>query len=407
MYRELVIRGARPEDFDELVVAIATAFGDEGNPWPRDHVAIDPNHRPELHRLCVVDKQIVSAMRIVCQDVRYGHAVLRHTGVGDVGTLPECRKHGYSTLVLRDAIAHMEGIGGHFSMLYTGIQPFYERLGWASLPLRDDRFSIPGSSPETMSEWEGEVVEFDSSLHLRGYRKLYNEFNATRTATTVRCDRYWELRCAGKPRDDVLVAVADGEVQASAVFWIDAEGRKALTVPEYAWRHGAEGALEELIAELIQRGQAAGVATLVFDFDGDEAGRAIASRLAEPIEGREWTALMFRIVDLQGLLNAALPELSSRVAAVPESAHDARLRLAWDAQSAVLALNDGELAVTDGSEEAAADLKLNSAEIIQLIFGEGATAVQEHLSAAPDREQSLARALFPGERIVVWDTDSF
>ncbi len=423
MSGEPTIRGATPEDFEEIVVTTATAFGNEGSRWPEEHVARDPNHRPELHRLGEVDGKIVSAMRIVCQDVRYGRAILKHTGVADVGTPPEHRKRGYSTMVLKDAIAHMERLGSHFSMLYTGIQPFYERLGWAILPMREERFNISGATPQASSRWNGEVVQFDASRHLAAYRELYDHFNATRTATTVRGDRYWELRLTGsKRRDDVLVAVADDAVQASAIFKVHTK-RSTLDVPEYAWRTGAEDAFEALVAELMRRGQEAGVETLACDFGSDSAGRAVMSRLAEPAEVKEWTSLMFRIIDLAGLLQAAVPELSKRAAKAPRGAAGARLRLSWQTQSApgrdasgrpagtvrgaVLALDEGKLKVRGGSEDAGGQLDLDSAEMVQLIFGRGTAAVQDHLTTVPERERALVEALFPGERLVVWGTDSF
>ena len=399
MYGAPTIRGATPEDFEELVVVTATSFGDAGSRWPEEHVRRDPNHRPELHRLCEVDGRIVSAMRIVCQEVRYGCAVLKHTGVGDVGTLPEYRKRGYSTMVLRDAIRHMESLGSHFSMLYTGIQPFYERLGWASLPLWDDRFTISGAALPASPQWAGRVVQFDAEQHSRSYRELYEQFNATRTATTVREERYWKLRFA-EPRNDVLVAVADGQVEASAVFGIYEKSGRA-DVEEYAW--GTEGALEALLVELIRRGQEAGVGTLVCDFSGDAVAPWIAARLAEPIEPKGWTSLMFRIIDLPGLLRAALPELSWRVQGMAEAADGARLRLTWEQQSAVVALAGGKLTVTGGSEDPAAELKLSSGELVQLIFGEGAPVIR----TLPKKEYLLLQALFPGEQLVVWDTDSF
>ncbi|MGD8238456.1 MAG: GNAT family N-acetyltransferase [Armatimonadota bacterium] len=402
MYGEPTIRGARPEDFGEIVVATAIAFGDEGDRWPEEHVAKDPNHRPELHRVCEVDGKIVSAMRIVCQDVRYGRAVLKHTGVGDVGTPPEYRRRGYSTLVLRDAIAHMESLGSHFSILYTGIQPFYERLGWAILPAYEDRFDLTNAATEASSQWNGEMLAFDPAQHLDGYRELYEQFNATRSGTTVREDRYWELRFAEGPRDDVLVAVADGEVQASAVYEVH-EKQSTLRLYEYAGRAGAEDALEALLRELIRRGQGAGVQTLVADFSTDAVALWAAARLAEPMQPREVTHVMFRVIDLCGLLRAALPELSCRAAPVAEQADGARLRLTWEAQTAVLALDDGELTVTDSSENARAELDLSSEEIVRLIFGEGAPV----LPTMPRQAHLLLQALFPGEDLVVWDTDSF
>jgi hypothetical protein len=55
-------------------------------------------------------------------------------GIGGVGTLPEYRERGLATLLLEDAIAYMERKGHAISMLFTGINPFYAKLGWADFP---------------------------------------------------------------------------------------------------------------------------------------------------------------------------------------------------------------------------------------------------------------------------------
>jgi predicted acetyltransferase len=252
MTSEPVVRGATEQDFEEIVRMTATAFGDPSSDWPREHTEHDPNHTADLHRICVVDGRIVSAMLIAWHTVHYGSALLKHAGVGDVGTLPDERHHGYSTMVLKDAIAHMQRLGAHFSILYTGIQPFYERLGWAILPIEVPRFAFR-QREAAASDARAWVEDFDADRHLEGVRAVYNEFNARKTATTVRESAYWDLRFRRQPRPplhsvrpDVLVAGQSDAVGAYAI-WHARAG--VAEVHEYGWRKGCEEPLRTLFAE--------------------------------------------------------------------------------------------------------------------------------------------------------------
>ena len=51
-----------------------------------------------------------------------------------MGTLEKYRRNGYSSAVLRDAVGYMADEGYDLGLLFTSIQPFYARLGWAPFP---------------------------------------------------------------------------------------------------------------------------------------------------------------------------------------------------------------------------------------------------------------------------------
>ena len=53
-------------------------------------------------------------------------------GIANVATLPEFRGKGYSTACLKQTIAVMEGDAMDFSLLFTGINGYYERQGYIS-----------------------------------------------------------------------------------------------------------------------------------------------------------------------------------------------------------------------------------------------------------------------------------
>lgn len=394
-----IVRGAKPEEFDEVTTVIATAFGEATDDWPRRHVEQDPNHRPELHRVCVAEGKIVSALRIAWHQVRYGGAVLEHGGIADVGTPPDLRRQGYSTLCLQDAIAFMEQEGAHFSILYTGIQPFYERVGWAILPLQVPCYKLT----RTPERPEGvEVLAMSRKQHLDGVRAVYEAFNATRTATTVRSDRYWELRPPQEAVENWLVALADEQVAAYLCRTVH-EGM--MRVHEYGWLGGYRHALVALWAEAISQGREQGADRVACQLGTDRAAGDVLAELAEPAEAVRWEHVMLRVIDLVALLKAAetwLRERPHRGRSMPGSAV---VNLRWDQQVAGLRYENRLLSV--GPEITGRPvLEMTSAELVQLLFGDGLRGVPK-ARRLPQRERRLLEVVFPGEHFVFWETDAF
>lgn len=396
---EPVVRGATPEEFDEVAKVIATAFGEATDEWPWTHVARDPNHRPELHRICVADGKIVSALRIVRHQVHYGGAVLEHAGIADVGTPEEFRRQGHSTRCLQDAIGFMEQEGAHFSILYTGIQPFYARLGWAILPHQVPCYELT-KAPEAV---EGvEVCTMDREAHLAGVRSVYDAFNATRVATTIRSDAYWELRPSQEALPNWLVALTDGEVTAYLCGVVHDE---VLGVREYGWLGGYRQSLEALFGEAIRRGLKEGAKRLTCQLGADRAARDVLTGLAAPAEAVRWDHVMVRVVDLQGLLKAAelwLRERPHRARSMPPAA---AVNLRWEEQVAGLRYDNRLLSVVP-QMTGRAELDMTADEVVQLLFGDGLRAIPK-ARRLPQRERRLLEAVFPGEHFVFWETDWF
>jgi len=396
---EPIVRGAQPEEFDEVTTLIARSFGEAPDDWPRQHVARDPNHRPELHRVCVADGKVVSALRIVRHQVHYGGVLLEHAGIADVGTPPELRRQGYSTRCLQDAIAFMEREGAHFSILYTGIQPFYERLGWAILPLRVPCYRLTGApQPE-----EGvEVCPMSREQHLAGVRAVYEAFNTQRTATTVRSDRYWDLRPGEEAAREWLVALVDGQV----VAYLSRHAHERLIcVQEYGWMGGHKQALRELFAEAIRRGREQDAEAIRCQVGSDLGARDMLGELGEPTEPICSDHLMLRVVDLPGLLKAVEPCLRERPHRGRSMPGAAAVNLRWQDQSVGLRYDNFLLSVVPAMS-GRPTLEMNSAELGQLLFGDGLRGVPP-ARRLPPRERRLLEVVFPAEHFVFWETDEF
>ena len=189
------VRAARAHELDEIVDLMCLAYRPESRPRFENHLRADSSYRLDQSRVCIVDGKIVSYVRVSDRPIRIGKAVVRMGGIGGVSTHPEHRHRGYSTATLEDAIRYMEREGYDLSMLFTGIQPFYARLGWVPFPehafsmeLRRTGF-VKGQRPLEKSAYEVRAFSYDSDLNR--VLSIYNAHNRTRTGTLVRSDRYW------------------------------------------------------------------------------------------------------------------------------------------------------------------------------------------------------------------------
>ena len=77
------------------------------------------------------DGKIVSSVQQFILPVRDEQCKAIPIGaIANVSTLPEYRHQGYSSKLLAASISDMKAAGCAWSFLFTGIMPFYERLGW-------------------------------------------------------------------------------------------------------------------------------------------------------------------------------------------------------------------------------------------------------------------------------------
>jgi predicted N-acetyltransferase YhbS len=131
----VVVRNPRQEELATVWEVLCGAFGEEPRERFRRQIWEDSTFELEQIRIAEVDGKIVSHVWVAERPVFYrGQVVLPMGGIGGVGTLPEYRGRGLATLLLEDAIAYMERKGHAISMLFTGINPFYAKLGWADFP---------------------------------------------------------------------------------------------------------------------------------------------------------------------------------------------------------------------------------------------------------------------------------
>ena len=239
----VAVRGLKSRDeYEQMLAAVAAGFGHEVEAVRR-RFERHPPYELGNTRVTIVDGRIVSVVHVHVLRVRGRKGETWVMGaVGEVSTPPEHRHHGYSTMALQDSIARMEGIGCDFSMLGTGIQAFYERLGWCRYP-RD--FITFDPAKVVLSE-EGtsglEVREIDWHNDLSALQHIYEEHNRTKVGPLIRSEEYWREATSPRRRSGSSW-VACGPGGPVAYLW----GAAELRVLELPHLDGEEDAARALL----------------------------------------------------------------------------------------------------------------------------------------------------------------
>ncbi|MDR3689173.1 MAG: GNAT family N-acetyltransferase [Fimbriimonas sp.] len=109
--------------------------------------------------------------------------------IANVSTLPEYRGRGYSTKLLHASISDMKAAGCGWSYLFTGIMPFYERLGWRPIHRTSLAVSVR-SKPEADAFTD---VVIDETPDLERLRML-DEGSFVAPLSQIRGDLDWKYK---------------------------------------------------------------------------------------------------------------------------------------------------------------------------------------------------------------------
>ena len=204
----------------------------------------DPAFRDDLCFVAADQGRIVSTFQVFRKSVRINNTVVEIGGVGNVFTLPEYRGRGLAAELLTRGVRAMEEHAFDLSLLFATRLPFYGRLGWMS-HIRHlmfiDAVRVPAEGSYALAPF--------APADLDAIMGIYERYNAAFAGPTVRDQGYWhgQLRYAGNPREDFLVARAGSEIVAYARgtplydFYV---------VMEHGHLPGHEAALVELICRL-------------------------------------------------------------------------------------------------------------------------------------------------------------
>jgi len=307
----LRIRPAVPGDLPQIYGVLGAAF-DAPLKLFVDQTERDSTFRWRHARVAELDGRIVAHVRIFARAMLIRGVPVGAAGIGSVATLPAYEGSGYATALLHDALHEAHRRGAAIAYLFTGIPAYYERIGFRIVEQpgfnarAPEAAAIPLASDYTIRR----TVDADTPALLRIYRAA----TAGATGAVLRTPRIWRDARAwlGEHPAGCLVAEHAGR----PVAYIRSRRRAdAYQVIEAECLPRHEPAIAALVRAVGR--EAARLALPIIALAPADGPLATVLR---PLPSTRWSAdveqvphpMMMRIVSLDSLLDALLPQLGDR-----------------------------------------------------------------------------------------------
>ena len=239
------IRGMKPHELDSVHRMLDRAFPHTPKTFFDRQARHDPHLRPQHTRLLVEDGRILSCVRVYFRKIWCRGTSIPIGGIGDVGTDPSVQGKGCATQLLTDTMSYMRKKGAILTILFTRIQPFYQNIGYLTLPTIDIRIKPPTPSKSIAHR------PIDLNRDLSRIIQLYKNFNQHRTGPVIRTRAYWKHQ-QGFPRlNPALFWISEekGEITCYMRGFVNGE---TLRIQEFCFLPGNEASLRNLIATMAQ-----------------------------------------------------------------------------------------------------------------------------------------------------------
>ena len=400
-------RAIREDERAECLRLWETVFGDDPA-YFRRYFYGDTEWLPYYTQVAKMDGKIVSAAHVVKRTVDCGEMKLTMGGLANVATLPEYRGRGLNRQCVERLIAIMEADAMDFSLLFTGVNAYYAKMGYANLPRPDATLVIrPDFAPVATNC----AVRSARDEDLPFLYACYAAYNDTRPIAVKRSDAYWRDWIGispGKIPAALLVALDAenalmGYIQVDR--WFDAQNSKDEegTVLEFALNPFLSGEWKEtaafaLLQEATTRFHAAGISQIYSGLSPDAAIANAAARLfLERIDSVEGDG-MVRLLHRENLFRGLSMTWNERW----NGAGNPPGTIAFETPYGLTELDATGAFLKIAPVEQAASV-ISQSDFFRLLFGFGRLEV---LAKSGNYAELLA-GLFPPQAPVYWSADGF
>jgi predicted N-acetyltransferase YhbS len=236
----VLFRSIEPSERDQVLDLLAEWYGDRD--FFARYLEHDPTFSPDLCFVAEHEGRLVSTFQVFRKRVRVGATALDVAGVGNVFTSEAYRGRGIASELLRYGLGRLRDRDFDVSLLFAVRLAFYGQLGYRS-HLRYLVFLAPGAAAQPSRRY---TVRPFAPEDLPSVQGIYNVYSGRFPGTTLRDELYWraQLRYAGNPNEQFLVATVDSQVVAYARatnLW------DFYVVMEHGYLPGHDQALVELL----------------------------------------------------------------------------------------------------------------------------------------------------------------
>ncbi len=408
-HRNATIRSLHAEEREACLDLWCSVWPSEGSrAYFQRYFYGDIDWLPHYTQVAEIDGRIVSAVHICRRVVACGDLTLTVGGIANVATAREFRGEGYSTACLRRAIAVMEADALDFSLLFTGINPFYAREGFVDWPRERLRGAIRTDFAPRATVLQ---VRPATNADIPAIQRLYAAYNRTRPIAVQRSPAYWRDWIGFLPDsmgEPPLVALNDaGQTVGYACYQANFyRGHQINEDYAYVTEIGLTADADPrevanaLLDAIAQRVLASGKRELHVSVGLDSPIRTALDGLLTQSESNVTGSGMARLLHRDNLLRSLIPELTDRwiSAGRPPGA----LTFATPYGPTELNANGPFLRVhaTEAEEEA---LLLSASDLFCLLFG----SLSPEEATEEQTLYPLLHALFPPCGTVYWGADGF
>lgn len=131
-----------PEHYPLVLNCLDSAFPDTRRGFFHAISMNDPHYSPENSLAVWLDERVVSYIHIFHRTLIFNNEAVSAAGIGSVGTHASHRRKGYARALLGVAAQRLAATGVQAGMLFTGIHPFYESLGWKRIEQTEWRLPV-------------------------------------------------------------------------------------------------------------------------------------------------------------------------------------------------------------------------------------------------------------------------
>lgn len=178
------------EEFHLALDCLEPAFPDARRGFFHAVVLRDPLYDPRYSLAVRHGKRVLSFLQIFRRSFRIDGRLISFGGIGSVGTHPESRGRGYARALLLRAIELMREDRLAGSLLFTGIHPFYEALGWRTLERRECEIAVSRLKPLRSRATTRPLREAD----IPALTPLFERTQAHAALAMPRDEAYWRAR---------------------------------------------------------------------------------------------------------------------------------------------------------------------------------------------------------------------
>lgn len=400
-------RGAKQHEIEKVVSGCMKVNGHRER-YAKHHFE-DSTYKPDHSRLCIVDKTIVSYLRISERQIRVGSSIMKMGGIGHVWTLEDHRHKGYSTAVLKDANNYMVQEKYDLSLLYTAIQPFYARLGW--IPFKHTSFEMD-VGPYKRYNHNGWTLRLYKQDDLDDIIKIYSLHNATRTGSIVRTPSQWSdgygLATGLQP---TMVVENKGIIRGYANLGLGENSDHSNvkdsflssyypTIREVAYDPDDKEALKIIAYGILENCHNVGLDKLTGHLPKNDPLPLLLTHISgSPIEFHSPEKAMFLIISLSSIFDKLTKEFEIRLQKAQISSSRKTVTFKVDGQSCTLVLDNGRVTATNDIV-GETDIEISGYLFIKLLFGDSTLSEMcEYLQIKghdlDDQTISMIDVLFP------------